>query len=182
MNKPIFPNRMQVAGALLVGILALALYSRTLGYEFINLDDVQYIVNNPVVSGGLSWKAVDAAWTTASVTYWAPLLWMSFMVDQEISGGAPWSFHLTNVLLFALSVGLLFALVRRWTGRNGIAFATALLWALHPARVESVAWITERKDVLSGLFFLLVLWFYTVGREGINPVATKRDPPVEAAP
>ena len=162
--------------------VAFLFFSPSIGHDFCPVDDAYFVMGNPMVQGGLTWEGIRAAWTTVQASYWAPLLWMSFMVDQEISGGAPWSYHLSNVLLFAASVGLLFALVRRWTGRTGVAFATALLWALHPARVESVAWITERKDVLSGLFFLLGLWFYTVGREGINPVATKRDPPVEAAP
>ena len=145
-------------------VLVFAVYSPSLGHDYCAVDDAYFVLENPVVQGGLTWTAIKAAWTTVHASYWAPLLWMSFMVDQEISGGAPWSFHLTNVLLFAASSGLLHALVRRWTGRSGIAFATTLLWALYPARVESVAWITERKDVLSGLFFLAGLWFYTVGR------------------
>ena len=146
-------------------VLVFAVHSPSLGHDYCAVDDTYFVLENPVVQGGLTWAGIKAAWTTVHASYWAPLLWLSFMVDQEISGGAPWSFHLTNVLLFAASSGLLYALVRRWTGRSGIAFATTLLWALHPARVESVAWISERKDVLSGLFFLLGLWFYTVGRE-----------------
>lgn len=148
--------------------IAFLVFMPSLWHDWCSVDDAYFVLENPLVQGGLTWAGVKAAWTTVQASYWAPLLWMSFMVDQEISGGAPWSFHLTNVMLFSLSVGLLFALVRRWTGRNGVAFATALLWALHPARVESVAWITERKDVLSGLFFLGGLWFYTVGREARN--------------
>ena len=143
---------------------AFLLYSPSIGHDFCPVDDEYFVLGNPVVQGGLTWPGIHAAWTTVQASYWAPLLWMSFMLDHELSGGAPWSFHLTNVFLFALNVGLVFALARRWTGRNGVAFATALLWAFHPARVESVAWITERKDVLSGLFFLLGLWFYTAGR------------------
>ncbi len=146
-------------------VLVFAVHSPSLGHDYCAVDDAYFVLENPVVQGGLTWTGIKAAWTTVHASYWAPLLWMSFMVDQEISGGAPWSFHLSNVLLFAASSGLLYALVRRWTGRSGIAFATTLLWALHPARVESVAWISERKDVLSGLFFLLGLWFYTVGRD-----------------
>lgn len=144
---------------------AFALYAPSLGHDFCPVDDEYFVLGNPVVQGGLTGPGIQAAWTTVQASYWAPLLWMSFMVDQELSGGAPWSFHLSNVFLLALNAGLVFALARRWTGRNGVAFATALLWAFHPARVESVAWITERKDVLSGLFFLAGLWFYTVGRE-----------------
>ena len=164
-----------LAGGLAAMVLVFAVYSPSLGHDYCAVDDAYFVLENPVVQGGLTWAGIKAAWTTVHASYWAPLLWMSFMLDQEISGGAPWSFHLTNILLFAASSGLLYALVRRWTGRNGIAFATTLLWALHPARVESVAWITERKDVLSGLFFLLGLWFYTASRQSGNPAAATRD-------
>ncbi len=145
--------------------LAFALYAPSIGHDFSLVDDQYFVLGNPVVQGGLTWQGIKSACTGIHAGYWAPLLWMSFMLDMNLSGGAPWSFHLTNVVLFALTTGLIFLLVRRWTGRIGIALATALLWAFHPARVESVAWITERKDVLSGLFFLLGLWFYTGGRD-----------------
>jgi tetratricopeptide (TPR) repeat protein len=91
---------------------------------------------------------------------------MSFMLDVELFGLEPWGYHLVNVTLFSLNAGLLFWLFRRWTGRTGVALAAALLWALHPARVESVAWVVERKDVLSGLFFLLGIGAYVEGRRG----------------
>ena len=157
-------KRRTIAVGITAVVLVFLIYSPSLGHGFCPVDDAYFVLENPLVQGGLTWTGIQAAWTSVHASYWAPLLWMSFMVDQTISGGAAWSFHLTNNLLFALSTGLLFALVRRWTGRTGVAFATAMLWALHPARVESVAWITERKDVLSGLFFLLGLWFYTLGR------------------
>ena len=152
-------------GSLLVVFATIALYSPSVRYDFINLDDVNYTVDNPVVSGGFSWGSVKAAWITAPVECWAPLLWLSYMLDVELFGLEPWGFHLVNVLLFACNAGLLFWLVGRWTGRWGPALAVALLWALHPARVESVAWIAERKDVLSGLFFLLCLGAYVQSRE-----------------
>ena len=156
----------RIGGACLAAmVLAFALYAPTIGYDFVTLDDPMYVENSQVVRDGFTWPGLKLAITTAPENYWAPLLWMSFMADMELSGGKPWSCHLTNVALFSLNVGLLFLLVRRWTGRTGIALATVLLWAFHPTRVESVAWITERKDVLSGLFFFLGLWFYTVGRE-----------------
>lgn len=158
-------GRRSAAIAVAVAAAAFALVAPSIRHDFCLMDDAYFVVENPLVQGGLTWPGIQAAWTSIHASYWAPLLWMSFMVDQELSGGAPWSFHLSNAVYFALSVGLVFALARRWTGRTGVAAATALLWAFHPARVESVAWITERKDVLSGLFFLLGLWFYTVGRQ-----------------
>ena len=166
MRKWVSSARGHAAGwCLLAMAAAFLLYLPSLWHDFCPVDDAYFVLENPIVQGGLTGSGILAAWTSVHASYWAPLLWMSFMLDQTISGGAPWSFHLTNVLLFALSAGLVFGLARRWTGKNGIALAAALLWALHPARVESVAWITERKDVLSGVFFLLGLWFYTVGRE-----------------
>ena len=151
---------------LFIATALFAVYAPSIGYDFILLDDGEYIRNNPTVSGGFSWPAVKAAWTESKESYWAPLLWMSFMLDVELFGLEPWGFHLVNVALFALNAGLLFALFRRWTGRTGVALAATLLWALHPARVESVAWVVERKDVLSGLFFLLGLGVYVEGRRG----------------
>ena len=152
--------------ALLVAVVLFAVYSPSIGYDFVALDDDVFVSENPVVKDGFSEAALKAAWTTAPENYWAPLLWMSFMLDVELFGPEPWGFHLTNVFLFSLNVGLLFWLVRRWTGRTRIALAVALLWALHPSRVESVAWITERKDVLSGLFFLLGVGAYVEARKG----------------
>ncbi len=154
-----------VWACLLAMVAAFALYAPTIRYDFVTLDDPLYVESSKVVGDGFSLEGIKLAWTTAPENYWAPLLWMSFMFDMELSRGAPWSCHLNNVILFSLNVGLLFWLVRRWTGRTGIALATALLWAFHPTRVESVAWVTARKDVLSGVFVFLGLWLYTAGRE-----------------
>ncbi|HQF21190.1 MAG TPA: hypothetical protein PLT37_08120 [Kiritimatiellia bacterium] len=160
-------NRLFLAGlGLLIAAALFAVYAPAIGFDFILLDDGEYIRSNPTVSGGFSWPAVKSAWTEARESYWAPLLWMSFMLDVEAFGLNPHGFHLVNVILFSMNAGLLFALFRRWTGRTGVAVAATLLWALHPARVESVAWVVERKDVLSGLFLLLSLGAYVEGRQG----------------
>lgn len=158
-------NTRAVWAGLLAMVLAFALYAPTIRYDFVTLDDPLYVETSVVVKDGFSWAGAKLAFTTAPENYWAPLLWFSFMADMELSGGKPWSFHLTNALLFSANAGLLFLLVRRWTKSTGVALATALLWAFHPTRVESVAWVTARKDVLSGVFFFLGLWFYTAGRE-----------------
>jgi len=155
--------------AMLVALAAFALYAPTLGYDFVALDDEAFTFANPVVKDGISGQSLAASWTTAPENYWAPLLWTSFMLDVELFGPGPRGYHLTNVFLYALNAGLLFALLRRWTGRTGVALAVAALWTLHPARVESVAWITERKDVLSGLFFLLGIGAYVEGRRRGRP-------------
>ena len=160
-------NRLFLVGlGLLIAAALFAVYAPAIGFDFILLDDGEYIRGNPTVSGGFSWPAVKSAWTEARESYWAPLLWMSFMLDVEAFGLNPHGFHLVNVILFSMNAGLLFALFRRWTGRTGMAVAATLLWALHPARVESVAWVVERKDVLSGLFLLLSLGAYVEGRQG----------------
>jgi protein O-mannosyl-transferase len=158
-------GRQAVWAGLLAMVLAFALYAPTIGYDFVTLDDPLYVETSQVVKDGFSWEGVRLAFTTAPENYWAPLLWMSFMFDMELSGGPAWSCHLTNTILFSLNVGLIFLLVRRWTKSTGVALATVLLWAFHPTRVESVAWVTARKDVLSGVFFFLGLWFYTIARE-----------------
>lgn len=158
-----------VLPAVLVALAAFALYAPTLGYDFVALDDAAFTYANPVVKDGISGSSLAASWTTAPENYWAPLLWTSFMLDVEWFGPGPRGYHLTNVFLFALNAGLLFAMLRRWTGRTGVALAVAALWTLHPARVESVAWITERKDVLSGLFFLLGIGAYVEGRRRGRP-------------
>ena len=154
------------AVGLLVVLATFAVYSPSIGYDFIRLDDDKYIFENPMVSGGFTWAGLKSAWTESTESYWAPLLWMSFMADVELFGLEPWGFHLVNVALFSLNAGLLFALARRWTGRTGMGLAVAMLWAMHPARVESVAWVVERKDVLSGLFILLGIGAYCEGKRG----------------
>ena len=128
--KPAAPpetrKRLMLACLLAMG-LAFALYAPTIRYDFVTLDDPIYVETSQVVQHGFSWEGVKLAWTSAPENYWAPLLWMSYMADMELSGGAPWSCHLTNVVLFSLSTGMLFLLLRRWTGRTGLALATVLL-------------------------------------------------------
>lgn len=162
--------RTVVLGVIAMGA-AVALYAPSVTYQLAPLDDLQYTMWSDVVRDGFTWGGLRGAFTKAPENYWAPLLWMSFMVDWEVSGGLPWSFHLQNVFWFALNVGLLYALAWRWTGRRRwVALAAALLWLTHPARVESVAWVVERKDVLSGFFFLLGLGLYVEARRGRGAV------------
>ena len=158
-------NQLRMVGlGLLIVLATFAVYSPSIGYDFVPLDDELFVSGNPVVSGGLTQHAISTAWKANIGGYWAPLLWMSFQADVTLFGAAPWGFHLTNVWLHALNAGLLFWLLQRWTKSKGWAVALALLWAVHPLRVESVAWVTERKDVLSGLFFLLCVAFYVEGK------------------
>lgn len=145
--------------ALVLGLvlLTVALYAPAGGFSAINLDDTQYVFDNPHVNTGLSVANIRWAFTHVHESWWLPLLWISYMTDVSLWGGAPGVFHWVNLLLHALNAGLLFWVLRRATGSSWASAFAAALFALHPLRVESVAWITERKDVLSGFFWMLAL-------------------------
>jgi hypothetical protein len=144
--------------ALVLAALVLAAYWRTSSYALIILDDATYITRNQMVVNGMTAASLKAAFTTSYEAYWIPLTWLSYMADVDVSGLDPGGFHRTNVLLFCANAVLLFLFLRSATGSTWKSFFVAALWAMHPLRVESVAWVTERKDMLSGLFFILALW------------------------
>lgn len=135
----------------------IALFSRSLGYGFSNYDDPSYITNNPHVQAGLTWESIVWAFT-GRADYWHPLTWLSHMLDWDLYGDNATGHHLTSVLWHALNAALAFVVLRRLTGAVWLSALSAALFAWHPLRVESVVWITERKDVMSGCFFLLSLW------------------------
>jgi hypothetical protein len=148
--------------AALAGV-AFAVFAPSISRSFIALDDPYYVFQNPNVRGGLTPRAALWAFTTVDICNWHPLTWLSLqfdvstwnMANKELDARA---FHLTNVLLHAANAALLFLALRRLTVAAGAVAATALLFAVHPLRVESVAWVSERKDVLSTFFGLLALW------------------------
>jgi tetratricopeptide (TPR) repeat protein len=142
--------------------LTVAAYSSVGSLGFVTLDDPQYIIDNPQVSQGLKWSGVQWAFTTGHASNWHPLTWISHMVDVELFGLNPGPHHLMNLLFHVLNTLLLFLFLRQTTGATGRSALVAALFALHPLHVESVAWVSERKDVLSTLFFLLTLWAYTL--------------------
>lgn len=144
-----------VCVALFAGTVAL--FSRSLGYGFSNYDDPSYITNNPHVQAGLTWESIVWAFT-GRADYWHPLTWLSHMLDWELYRDHATGHHLTSVLWHALNAALAFVVLRRLTGATWLSALSAALFAWHPLRVESVVWITERKDVMSGCFFLLTLW------------------------
>lgn len=135
-------------------------YGRALSHEFVDWDDPQYLVENPQVTEGLSLESISWALTANYAANWHPLTWMSHMVDCELFGLEAGGHHAVSVVLHALNAVLLFLALRGMTGAFGPALFVAFLFALHPLRVESVAWASERKDVLSGFFWMLCLWFY----------------------
>lgn len=147
--------------AALLFALTVALFWPATGYDFLNFDDDRYVSGNEMVRKGLTLEGVRWAGRAVYESYWLPVMWLSYMVDASVFGSEPFGFHFTNILLHAFNAALLFLLLHVWTKRLWPAVFVAALFAWHPLRVESVAWIAERKDVLSGLFFLLSLLSYT---------------------
>jgi len=145
---------------LLLLIVTFAAYWPVIDAEFTNYDDNVYVVENPRVNGGLSLSGIVWAFTAVHEATWQPLTWISYMLDAQLFGLNAQAFHFTNLLLHLLNTLLLLHLLRRLTGSLWPAALVAGLFALHPLHVESVAWIAERKDVLSTLFWLLAMLAY----------------------
>jgi tetratricopeptide (TPR) repeat protein len=157
------PQRHQ-AVALSIAIFLIALicciFGRTRNYEFVNYDDGSYVYGNPQVLRGLSVAGVRWAFSHVHSQNWHPLTTLSHMLDSQLFGPKPLGPHLVNVFLHTLNVLLLFLVLRQMTAALWRSAFVAAAWAVHPLRVESVAWISERKDVLSGLLFLLTIAAY----------------------
>lgn len=152
-------HKSSVIAAILI-IATVAVYWQVRSFPFITLDDPVYVYENPSIQDGLTFKSVAWAFATDHAGFWIPATWLSYMVDFEFHGLNPGGYHLTNLLLHLANILLLFSLLARMTGslwRSGLA---AALFGLHPLHVESVVWITERKDVLSTFFGLLTIHSY----------------------
>ena len=137
-----------------------AIYSRAARNPFLHVDDQNYVTENPHVQAGVTWQTFTWALTATAAQNWHPLTWLSHALDCQLFGPNPVGHHSTNILLHALNVVLLFLLLLRATGAKGTSLLVAALFGLHPLNVESVAWIAERKNLLSTLFFLLTLGAY----------------------
>jgi Flp pilus assembly protein TadD len=135
-------------------------FGQTLRHEFVNFDDNEYVTENPVVQEGITLNGLRWALTSRSIGHWHPLTWISHMVDCQFYGPNAGGHHLTNVVLHGAAAIVLFLMLRQMTGSLWRSAFVATVFAIHPLRVESVAWISERKDVLSGFFFMLTLWAY----------------------
>lgn len=146
--------------AVIVAVITCVVFLPALGNGFVRYDDHGYVYENRVVWSGLNVDAVRWSFTTLSMSNWHPLTWLSYLVDTSLFGMDPMGFHATNVLLHGLCAGLVVLLVSSLSGEVLVGAAVALLFAVHPLRVESVAWISERKDVLSGVFFVVTLLWY----------------------
>ena len=144
----------------LIGAVTVAVYWPVLQNDFIDFDDDVYVTINTAVRQGLTLKGIIWSFTTFHVANWHPLTWMSHMLDIELFNLNPAGHHATSLLLHTLNSLLLCTVLYRMTGFIGRSMFVALLFAIHPLHVESVAWIAERKDVLSTLFWLLTVWAY----------------------
>jgi tetratricopeptide (TPR) repeat protein len=146
---------------LLLALITLLVYLPASRDGFVNYDDQDYVTENSVVQKGLTWTGIKWAFTTGHASNWHPITWLSHMADCELFGLNPGAHHLVNVLFHTANVVLLLVLLLRVTGELWPGAFVAALFAWHPLHVESVAWISERKDVLSTFFALLTLLAYT---------------------
>jgi tetratricopeptide (TPR) repeat protein len=150
----------KIIACLFLVLATVAVYGQLRNHQFINFDDNVYVTDNAAVQSGLTLRGIVWAFTTLHAGLWIPLTWLSYMGDSQLFGLHPGAFHLTNLFLHLANTLLLFLWFHRTTGALGRSFLVAALFALHPLHVESVAWVTERKDVLSTFFWLLTMWAY----------------------
>jgi protein O-mannosyl-transferase len=156
------PNpRWHIVGVCIcLAVLTWIVFGQTLWHDFINYDDQRYVYENTKITNGLSFGSIAWAFTHIHSTNWHPLTTISHMLDCQLYGLRSGWHHFTNILLHTLAVILLFVALTKMTGAFWRSGFVAAVFAIHPLRVESVAWIAERKDVLSGVFFMLTLLAY----------------------
>ena len=153
-------RRLELMVCLFLIAATIAAYWQVRNHDFVNYDDNRYVTENRRVQAGLSAEGLVWAFTGFHASNWHPLTWLSHMVDCELYGIKPKGHHLTNLLFHIANSLLLFLLLRRVTGALWRSAFAAALFALHPLHVESVAWVAERKDILSALFWILTTWAY----------------------
>ena len=154
------PEKRTFVLSLLLIVFTLAVYNQATHFQFVNFDDDRYVTENPHIRAGLSWSTVKWAITSTDEANWHPLTWISHALDYQWFHLNPTGHHFTSIIFHVLSGVVLFLLLFRATRRLGLSFFVAMVFALHPANVESVVWVSERKNVLSTLFFLLTLGAY----------------------
>jgi tetratricopeptide (TPR) repeat protein len=163
------PPRQTLAVCLSLAALVWAVFGQTLHFDFVSYDDPSYLYQNPVITQGLTLSGIGWLFTHSNVGTWFPVTDVSHQLDWQLYGANAGGHHLTNVLLHTAATICLFLVLNRLTRRFWPAAVVAASFAVHPLRVESVAWVVERKDVLSGLFFMLTLWAWTCHVEKISP-------------
>ncbi len=143
-------------------LTTIVVYWPAVNHEFVNYDDPAYVTGNDHVRTGFTYENTKWAFSTTLMGNWNPVTWLSHMADSELYGLDPRGHHLTSILLHGLNAVLLFIFLNRITGRLWRSALVALIFSLHPLRVESVAWVSERKDILSAFFFLTTLLAYAL--------------------
>lgn len=143
-----------------LAVLIAIAFGRALGFDFMNFDVMDYLTRNRMVQAGLTWEGVKWAFTTFKTGDWHPLVWLSFMLDCQLFGVNAFGTHLINIILHGLNACLLFYVLRKYTRDFWRPVLVAAFFAVHPLRVESVVWAAERKDVLSGLFWMFCMLGY----------------------
>jgi len=158
-KKPLSSNKLATALCILLGVVTVAVYSPTFGHSFVVLDDQEYVTTNVHIRG-TAWETIKWAFTSTDAANWHPLTWLSHSLDYRLFGFNASGHHVDSVLIHALNAILLFLVLVYMTRRRWPSLLVAALFALHPINVESVAWIAERKNVLSTLFFFLTIGAY----------------------
>ena len=154
------PMRRMLPVFVLLTLVTAGVYGQVWNFGFINYDDPLYVTDNPIVQRGFTWEGIRWAFTALAAANWHPLTWLSHMLDVSLFGLDPGFHHLVNLLFHLLNTALLFFALKAMTGACWRSAFVAALFALHPLHVESVAWIAERKDVLSTFFGLLAIGAY----------------------
>ena len=158
-------NRRDFVICLALLLATLGVYSQVAHFDFVNYDDPDYTTENPHVRAGLTPRGIAWAFTSSYAANWFPLTWLSHMLDRQLYGFDAGRHHLTNLALHTAQHAAAVRLLKRMTGSSAASAFVAFVFALHPLHIESVAWIAERKDVLSALFGLLTIWAYLELRE-----------------
>jgi tetratricopeptide (TPR) repeat protein len=176
-GKNIFAANRELIVALILAAIVVVIYAQSRHFGFVDLDDNEYVYRNPVIIRGLNWETVKWAFTTFHAANWHPLTWLSHATDISLFGLNPGRHHVVNLLFHAANSILVLVVFSRLTGRFWESGAVAALFAAHPAHVESVAWVAERKDVLSTLFWLLTMWAYWRYLQPSKPKEPAEAPP-----
>ena len=141
-------------------LLTLGVYWQTLSHDFINFDDPQFVYTNPYIQHGITLETIKWALTTSYFSTWQPVTYITYMIDYSIGGLDPYIYHLSNLVYHIISIILLYLLLNKATGSSLKSLFVTSIFALHPLHVESVAWVSERRDVLAAIFWFLTTYLY----------------------
>ncbi|MGD0596998.1 MAG: glycosyltransferase family 39 protein [Sedimentisphaerales bacterium] len=163
-------NRRSFLICLILGLITFAVFYQVHSFKFITYDDPYYVYKNPDIQSGITLESIKWAFTTGWTANWHPLTWLSYMLDWQLFDSNPAGYHVVNLIFHIANTLLLFIVLRQMTGSIWPSAFAAVLFALHPLHVQSVAWVSELKDVLSTFFWVLTMWAYFryVNKPGIS--------------